>query len=114
MKKAEENIKKFVVRALEQTHQKAQSGGRMSHFNQGNVWGTVIKTKEGKTKEKKTPFLDLEIDCGNPEYGKVKAYGRLWGKEKIASFLEAYKGHEKDIFRFKGFYGTIRGARAYL
>jgi len=76
-----------------------------SHFNFGNVWGTVIKAKEGETKKRKTPFLDLEIDCASPEYGRVKAYGRLWGKEKIADFLEAYKGHEKDMFRFKGFYG---------
>ena len=77
----------------------------MSHFNQGNVWGRVIKTREGKTKGKNTPFLDLEIDCANPEYGNIRAYGRLWGKEKIASFLEAYEDHEKDLFRFKGFYG---------
>ena len=75
------------------------------HFNQGNVWGTVVKTKEGETKKKKTPFLDLEINCGNSEYGGVKAYGRLWVKEKIAAFLEAYEDHEKDLFRFKGFYG---------
>jgi len=77
----------------------------MSHFNRGNVWGTVMKTREGETKKRKTPFLDLEIDCGSSEHGKVKAFGRLWGKEKIAAFLEAYKGHEREMFRFMGFYG---------
>jgi hypothetical protein len=61
----------------------------MSYFNQGNVWGRVIKANDGKTRDKGTPFLELEIDCTNPEYGHILAFGRLWGKEKIAA-LKAY------------------------
>ncbi len=77
----------------------------MGHFNAGNVWGKVIKAKEGKTKEKHTPFLELEIDCSHPQHGPVKAFGRLWGKEKIAVFLESLQEHKVEMFRFKGFYG---------
>jgi hypothetical protein len=74
------------------------------HFNAGNVWGKIIKAEEKKTRDKHTPFLELEIDCGSSQYGNVRAYGRLWGKEKIAA-LVALRGQYKDAFyRFKGFY----------
>ncbi len=79
------------------------SGGK--HYNQGNVWGRVTKAEDGHTRDKKTPFLDLEINCSNHDFGPVRAFGRLWGKEKIQAFKSALKGHEKDFFRFKGYYG---------
>jgi len=74
------------------------------HFNAGNVWGKIIKADEKTTRDKHTPFLELEIGCGSSQYGNVRAYGRLWGKEKIAA-LVALRGQYKDAFyRFKGFY----------
>ncbi len=76
----------------------------MSYFNQGNVWGRLIKSNDGKTRDKGTPFLELEIDCANPEYGHILAFGRLWGKEKIAALKAYLPEHKGEIIRLKGFY----------
>ena len=77
----------------------------LKHFNAGHVWGKIIKAEEKETKDKHTPFVELEIDCGHPEHGNVRAYGRLWGREKAALFLEYFKDHKDYVFRFKGYYG---------
>ena len=77
------------------------------HYNQGNVWGIVTKAEEGKTKEKHTPYLDIETDCSSEECGRIRAYGRLWGKEKIEAFKTAHTENEKAVFRLKGFYGQF-------
>jgi hypothetical protein len=76
----------------------------MSHFNVGNVWGKVTKAKTGTTKDKHTPYLDLEIDCANQEYGNTRGFGRLWGEEKIASLNAWLAAHPKEMIRLKGFY----------
>jgi len=77
----------------------------LKHFNAGHVWGKILKAEEKETKDKHTPFVELEIDCGHPEHGNVRAYGRLWGKEKCAAFMDYLKDHKDFIFRFKGYYG---------
>jgi len=84
-----------------------------SHFNAGNVWGIVTKCEEKKSEGKGTPFLNLEIECKNPDQGSVRAWGRMWGKEKIAAFLEHLKAHKNDLVRLKGFYDQYedRGTR---
>lgn len=74
------------------------------HFNAGNVWGRIVKAEEKKTRDKKTPFLELEIDCASFQYGHVKAFGRLWGKEKIAALVKDHAGHKDAVYRLKGFY----------
>ena len=57
----------------------------MKHFNAGNVWGRVAEIKD-ETSTKKTPYLQILIEAPSEEYGNVKVYGRLWGKEKITAF----------------------------
>ena len=37
------------------------------HFNTGNVWGRVTRAKEGVTRKKRTPYLEIEIDCASRE-----------------------------------------------
>jgi hypothetical protein len=74
------------------------------HFNAGNVWGKILKAEEKKTRDKKTPFLELEIDCGSSQYGNVRAYGRLWGKEKITALVTHHGQHKGASYRLKGFY----------
>lgn len=74
------------------------------HFNAGNVWGKITKAGEKRTRDKKTPFLELEIDCNSSQYGRVKAYGRMWGKEKISAIVAHHAKHKDICYRFKGFY----------
>jgi hypothetical protein len=74
------------------------------HFNAGNVWGKIVKVEEKRTRDKKTPFLELEIDCTSHQYGNVRAYGRLWGKEKIEAFVAHHGKHKDALCRFRGFY----------
>lgn len=75
----------------------------MKHFNQGNVWGRIAGFKEKET-ERKTPYLTLQIECSNELYGDVKAYGRLYGRDKIEALLTYHKKHPGAAYRFIGFF----------
>jgi hypothetical protein len=87
--------------------------GEPKHFNAGNVWGRILKAEEKKSRDRKTPFLELEIDCASSQYGKIRAYGRLWGREKIAALTAHHGKHKGAHYRFKGFYNqyTDNGVR---
>ena len=80
-----------------------RTNGEPKHFNNGNVWGKIIKAEEKKTRDKGTPFLELEIDCGSSQYGNVRAFGRLWGDEKINTVVTHHRQYKGALYRFKGF-----------
>ena len=74
------------------------------HFNSGNVWGKITEATLETTKPKGTPYLDLKIDCSNADYGNGRAFGRMWGKEKIAALQALLEEHKGELIRLKGFY----------
>jgi len=73
------------------------------HFNLGNVWGRVSDANLKYT-ETGTPYLAIQVECGNELHGNIRTYGRLWGQVKIDSFLDYYKQHPGSAYRFKGFF----------
>jgi len=75
----------------------------MKPFNLGNVWGRVSGVKHKKT-DKDRPYLQVQVECANELYGNVKAYGRLWGDDKITSFIDHFKQHSGAGFRLTGFF----------
>ncbi len=77
------------------------------HFNRGNVWGRVVEAV-AKKKGKTTPYLQLKIDCSSDRYGKVKTFGRIWGADRIKTFMELYRAHKTEIIRFTGFLQQYR------
>ncbi len=65
----------------------------MKHFNQTTVKG-VLHEFTRKTSEKKNGkrrFLELVVNCPHPQYGNVRVFGRLWGDEKVKSFMESFR-----------------------
>lgn len=80
----------------------------MKHFNMGNVWGRVAKVELEHSEGKGTPYLSIQVECGNELYGNVKTYGRLWGQKedmsKIDAFMDYYKKNPGSAYRFKGFF----------
>lgn len=75
----------------------------MKHFNSGNVWGRVASV-EKQYSHSGTPYLAIQVECPNSLYGNVKAYGRLWGEEKISAFFDYHKEHPGSAYRFRGFF----------
>lgn len=75
----------------------------MKHFNAGFVWGRITKLKE-ELSNNGTPYLSIEIECPNGMFGNVKAYGRLWGADKITALLDAHKQHPGATYRLQGFF----------
>jgi len=77
--------------------------GEMKHFNSGNVWGRVANCKLQKS-DQGTPYLQIQFECSNELFGNIKTYGRLWGQDKIDAFIDYFKKHPGQSFRFKGFF----------
>lgn len=75
----------------------------MKSFNLGNVWGRVAGVQKKKT-DNEQEYLRIQVECANELYGNVKAFGRLWGKEKIEAFIDHFKKHPGATYRFKGFF----------
>lgn len=78
----------------------------MSDFNGGNVWGRVVSVKRERSK-KKSPYLAVLVDCSGPR-GNVRVYGRLWGEDRIESFLSQFKADASALVRFRGFFGQYK------
>lgn len=75
----------------------------LKHFNQGTCWGKISKIKLEKS-EKKTPYLSLEIECGNEIFGNIRTFGRLWGQDRIDALFDYYKKHPGAAYKLKGFF----------
>jgi len=73
------------------------------HFNAGNVWGT-IKSLKKEHNERKTPCLMIEVDCGG-KYGSVRAFGRLFGEQKIDGLIDFHKENPGAVVRLRGYLG---------
>lgn len=76
----------------------------MKHFNAGFVWGRIAKLKLDRSDVKGTPYLSIELDCPNELFGNVRAYGRLWGAEKIDALIDFHKGHPGAALKLQGFF----------
>jgi hypothetical protein len=77
----------------------------VKHYNAGHVWGRISHFKETKTKRGKgVPYLRLQIECANELYGNVKAYGKMFGKDRFTALLDHYKKHPGSAYRFRGFF----------
>lgn len=74
------------------------------HFNMGNVWGRVIGEMKRETSELNKEYLIIQIECPNELYGNVRAYGRLWGTDRIDAFLDHFKKNPGGSYRFRGFF----------
>lgn len=70
------------------------------HFNRGNVWGRILTAKA----DDKGRYLQLKLDCASEKYGKVKTYGRIWGKDRMKPLREHFKTNRDEIIRFTGFF----------
>lgn len=69
----------------------------IKYFNRVYIWGRLRKLEELKTKNSK-PYVDIQVDCSSGIYGNVRAFCRLWSKNKIVEFIEAYKvGHKVKL-----------------
>lgn len=60
----------------------------MSHFNRAVVFGFIDDIKDDD--KCKQPNLSLTINCAYSKHGNVKAFGRLWGKDAVASFKKSF------------------------
>lgn len=75
----------------------------MKHFNAGNVWGKILELKKDST-QGGTDYLMISLDCGG-KHGSVRAYGRLFGKDKIEGLSSFYKENPGAVVRFRGYIG---------
>jgi hypothetical protein len=75
------------------------------HYNAAHVWGRIaeVPTEKKSLEGKGAPYLRLKLNCYNPEYGNVQAYGNLWGRKKIDECVAAYKKDPQRTFKFSGF-----------
>ncbi len=75
------------------------------NYNKGVVWGLVeeVQYRTPRTAGKK-PSAKLTLLCVSEQYGKVKAYGRLWGGESCANLKAILKHFPNDPIRFEGFF----------
>ena len=75
----------------------------MKHFNAGNVWGRVLELKQ-ESSTNGTPYLMISLDCAG-KHGTVRAYGRLFGKEKTENLVDFHEDHPGAMLRFRGYVG---------
>ena len=61
----------------------------MKHYNAGIVKGKIERITEKNTEGGK-PYLRLSVDCPGP-YGKVKAFGSVFGKERVKQFKAEFR-----------------------
>lgn len=74
------------------------------HFNAGNVFGKVTEVKEEKS-DKGKPYLQISVDTSGDKSGRVTAYCRMWGEQRISEFLNEWKRFPAETFWFRGFLG---------
>lgn len=74
------------------------------HFNMANVWGRPIGEMKRERSTGKKEYLIIQIECPNELYGNIRAYGRLWGTDKIAAFLDHFKKNPGSAYRFRGMF----------
>jgi hypothetical protein len=73
------------------------------HFNAGNVFGKVIEVKEDSSVKDK-PYLQIKVDVSGSKTGRVTAYVKMWGEDRILEFLDHYKRTKgTSAYWFKGF-----------
>lgn len=70
------------------------------HFNAANVWGKIVELKEDNQSEK--PCVMIQLDCSGKR-GTVRAYGRMYGREKTDKLIDFHKNNPGVIVRFRGF-----------
>jgi len=73
------------------------------HFNAGNVWGKILELKKEST-QGGTDFLMISLDCGG-KHGSVRAYGRIFGKDKIEGLVAHHKENPGTVVHFRGYIG---------
>lgn len=73
---------------------------KKKHFNMGNVWGVVEKTK--RVEQNGKDLLVLSIGCASG----VTAFGRLWGEDQIDGLEQFLKEKPHIPVRFYGFFST--------
>lgn len=73
-----------------------------SHFNAGNVWGSVIDTQAHVSKNGK-PVMVITLDCSGA-HGNVRTFGRLWGEERIRSLTRHLETNPGANIRLRGFF----------
>lgn len=76
----------------------------IKHFNMANVWGRATGEMEIKTTDNGKEYIIIRVEAPNELFGNVKAYGRLWGTEKIAAFLDHFKKNPGGTYRFRGMF----------
>lgn len=76
----------------------------MKHFNMANVWGRPTGDMKRTFSDGGKEYLIIQVECPNELYGNVKAYGRLWGTEKIDAFLDFFKKNPGATYRFRGMF----------
>ncbi len=61
-----------------------------NHFNKGFVFGRLAGLKQ-KISKKKVKYLSIYAQCPNNLHGDAKAYGNLWGNDKVDAFMDSMK-----------------------
>ncbi len=74
------------------------------HFNAGNVFGKVTEVKEEKS-DKGKPYLQISVDTSGDKSGRVTAYCRMWGEQRINEFMNEWKRFPTEAYWFRGFLG---------
>ena len=74
------------------------------HFNAGNVFGKVTEVKEEKS-DKDKPYLQISVDTSGDKSGRVTAYCRMWGEQRINEFMNEWKRFPAEAYWFRGFLG---------
>ncbi|MDH4319904.1 MAG: hypothetical protein OEV73_00245 [Desulfobulbaceae bacterium] len=75
----------------------------IKHFNAGNVWGRT-KELERKSTQNGAPYLMVTLDCSG-KHGSVRAYGRIFGAEKIDGLIDHHGDHPDQVVRMRGYFG---------
>jgi len=74
------------------------------HFNAGNVFGKITEVKEEKS-DKGKPYLQISVDVSGDKSGRVTAYCRMWGEQRINEFMNEFRRCPSDQYWFRGFLG---------
>jgi hypothetical protein len=74
------------------------------HFNAGNVFGKITEVKEESSNGGK-PYLQISVDVSGDKSGRVKAYCRMWGEQRINEFMNEWKRFPTEAYWFRGFLG---------
>lgn len=75
----------------------------LKDLNSGTLWGRIASAIRKKSDGGK-PYIFITLECGNEFLGNVQTYVRLWGEERVEKFLDYYKQHPHDAYRFFCFF----------